>query len=52
VTLLLARVRDGIRDLMSAAGAEGLVERHNFSVDDAVTRAYTLATQPSMDGYD
>jgi MFS superfamily sulfate permease-like transporter len=52
VTLLLARVRDGIRDLLSAAGAQDLVERHNFSVDDAVTRAYTLAIPPSMDGHD
>lgn len=52
VTLLLARARDGIRDLMSAAGAEDLVARHNFSVDDAVTRAYTIASQSSMDGHD
>jgi MFS superfamily sulfate permease-like transporter len=39
VTLRLARVRDPIRDLLKAAGADDLVRRTSFSVDDAVAAA-------------
>ncbi|QNA85037.1 SulP family inorganic anion transporter [Sphingomonas sp. So64.6b] len=34
--LLLARVRDTVRDLLMAAGAHDLVARSSYSVDDAV----------------
>ena len=37
VQLHLARVHDRVRDCLSAAGADTLVERSFFSVDDAVT---------------
>ena len=36
VSLHLARVRDHVRDLLQRAGADGLVARSSFSVDDAV----------------
>lgn len=39
IVLHLARVRDGIRDLLLRAGAADLVRRCAFSVDDAVTAA-------------
>ena len=41
-TLLLARARDPLRDLLTAAGADDLVERASYSVDDAVTAAEAL----------
>jgi len=45
-TLRLARARDPLRDLLSSAGAEDLVARSSYSVDDAVTRAAaTLGTE-------
>lgn len=39
VILRLARVRDAIRDLLTAAGASDLVARTDYSVDDAVRAA-------------
>jgi anti-anti-sigma factor len=36
VTLRLARVRDHVRDLLSAAGAVDLLTHASYSVDDAV----------------
>jgi MFS superfamily sulfate permease-like transporter len=36
ITLRLARVHDPVRDLLAVAGAEGLVKRSSYSVDDAV----------------
>lgn len=39
VKVRLARVRDHVRDLMKAAGADRLVERSSYSVDDAVDAA-------------
>ncbi len=37
--LWLARVHDHVRDLLAAAGADGLVARSSYSVDDAVAAA-------------
>jgi len=37
--LWLARVHDHVRDLLVRAGADGLVARSSYSVDDAVTAA-------------
>jgi MFS superfamily sulfate permease-like transporter len=39
VTLRLARARDEIRDVLTAAGATDLVVRSSYSVDDAVASA-------------
>ncbi|MEO9132896.1 MAG: SulP family inorganic anion transporter [Sphingomonas sp.] len=36
MTLQLARVHDRVRDLLAVAGADGLVRRSSYSVDDAV----------------
>ena len=36
MTLQLARVHDRVRDLLALAGAETLVRRSSYSVDDAV----------------
>lgn len=40
-TLLLARARDPLRDILSAAGAHSLVERAYYSVEDAADAART-----------
>lgn len=38
IDLRFARVRDHVRDLLTAAGAEELVRRSSYSVEDAVSR--------------
>ena len=43
LTLLLARVRDGVRDLLVAADAADLAGRASYSVDDAVAAARAAA---------
>lgn len=52
VTVRLARARDHVRDLLAAAGAEDLVARSDYSVDDAVAAALREASdepQPSRE---
>ncbi|WP_157219734.1 SulP family inorganic anion transporter [Flavisphingomonas formosensis] len=44
-TLHLARVRDGIRDLLHSAGGDDLVRRSSYSVDDAVMSARADASR-------
>ncbi|MES2057274.1 MAG: SulP family inorganic anion transporter [Pseudomonadota bacterium] len=43
--LLLARVRDGVRDLLTAAGSHDLAARSSYSVDDAVASLSQEASQ-------
>ena len=49
LTLLLARVRDRVRDLLSAAGAADLAGRASYSVDDAVAAAEAIAISEKSD---
>lgn len=49
LTLLLARVRDGVRDLLIAAGAAELAQRATHSVDDAVVAAGAGASKEKTD---
>lgn len=49
LTLLLARVRDRVRDLLNAAGAADLAGRASYSVDDAVAAAKAIAITEKTD---
>jgi MFS superfamily sulfate permease-like transporter len=52
IRVQLARVRDGVRDLIKRAGAADLLTRISFSVDDAVAAAKLPGKQGQVGGND
>ena len=48
-TLLLARARDPVRDILTAAGAHALVERAYYSVEDTADAARKLIMEAQSD---
>ena len=44
-TFLLARARDPVRDILAAAGADNLVSRAYYSVEDTAEAARTIVTE-------